>query len=45
MKWCRFQTGDTSAYGIIEDNTVTAVTGSPFGTLYQNLNHLSPDEL
>jgi 2-keto-4-pentenoate hydratase/2-oxohepta-3-ene-1,7-dioic acid hydratase in catechol pathway len=30
MKWCRFQTGDGIAYGIIEGDTVTAVTGSPF---------------
>ena len=30
MKWCRFQSGDTPAYGIIEGNTVIAVTGSPF---------------
>ena len=30
MRWCRFQTGDGSAYGIIEGDTVTAVTGSPF---------------
>jgi 2-keto-4-pentenoate hydratase/2-oxohepta-3-ene-1,7-dioic acid hydratase in catechol pathway len=30
MKWCRFQAGDTVAYGIIEENTVVAVTGSPF---------------
>ena len=30
MQWCRFQAGDTTAYGIIENGTVTAVTGSPF---------------
>jgi 2-keto-4-pentenoate hydratase/2-oxohepta-3-ene-1,7-dioic acid hydratase in catechol pathway len=30
MRWCRFQTGDGSAYGIIEGDTVTEVTGSPF---------------
>jgi 2-keto-4-pentenoate hydratase/2-oxohepta-3-ene-1,7-dioic acid hydratase in catechol pathway len=30
MKWCRFQSGRNVAYGLIEDNTVTAVTGSPF---------------
>jgi 2-keto-4-pentenoate hydratase/2-oxohepta-3-ene-1,7-dioic acid hydratase in catechol pathway len=30
MKWCRFQSGTTAAYGIIENDTVTAVTGSPF---------------
>jgi 2-keto-4-pentenoate hydratase/2-oxohepta-3-ene-1,7-dioic acid hydratase in catechol pathway len=30
MKWCRFQSGDAAAYGIIEDDSVRAVTGSPF---------------
>ena len=30
MKWCRFQTGDGIAYGIIEGDTVTEVTGSQF---------------
>ena len=30
MKWCRFQTGTHVSYGIVEDDTVIAVTGSPF---------------
>jgi 2-keto-4-pentenoate hydratase/2-oxohepta-3-ene-1,7-dioic acid hydratase in catechol pathway len=30
VRWCRFQAGDGSAYGIIEGDTVTEVTGSPF---------------
>ena len=30
MKWCSFQSGDTTAYGIIEGDTVCEVTGSPF---------------
>ena len=30
MKWCRFQSGATAAYGIIEGDSITAVTGSPF---------------
>ncbi len=30
MKWCRFQSGRTTAYGIIDDSTVTEVTGNPF---------------
>ena len=30
MKWCRFQSGATAAYGIIEGDAVTAVTGTPF---------------
>jgi 2-keto-4-pentenoate hydratase/2-oxohepta-3-ene-1,7-dioic acid hydratase in catechol pathway len=31
VRWCRFQAGRTVAYGIIDDNTVTEVEGSPFG--------------
>ena len=32
MRWCRFQSGRTVAFGIIgDDNAVTEVTGSPFG--------------
>jgi 2-keto-4-pentenoate hydratase/2-oxohepta-3-ene-1,7-dioic acid hydratase in catechol pathway len=30
MKWCRFQAGQQVSYGIIEDETVTEVTGNPF---------------
>jgi 2-keto-4-pentenoate hydratase/2-oxohepta-3-ene-1,7-dioic acid hydratase in catechol pathway len=30
MKWCRFQSGRNAAYGLIEDNTLTEVTGNPF---------------
>ena len=30
MKWCRFQSGDSAAYGIIEGDSVIEVTGSPF---------------
>ena len=30
MKWCRFQSGSTTGYGVIDGTTVTAVTGSPF---------------
>jgi len=32
MKWCRFQTGSHSSYGLIEDDRVIEVTGSPFET-------------
>ena len=32
MKWCRFQAGDHGGFGVIEDDTVVAVTGSPFAT-------------
>ena len=38
MKWCRFQSGRTVAYGIIEDTTVTEVTGSPFQTYTRTAN-------
>ena len=31
MKWCRFESGGGAAYGVIEGDTVTEVTGSPFG--------------
>lgn len=30
MKWCRFQAGESPAYGMIEDATVIQVDGSPF---------------
>ena len=30
MIWCRFQTGQKVSFGIMEDNTVTEVQGSPF---------------
>src|SRR5919106_4382552 len=30
MKWCRFQSGQKVAYGIIDNDTVIEVTGSPF---------------
>src|SRR5438876_11369488 len=29
-KWCRFQSGSSVGYGVIEGDSVTAVTGSPF---------------
>jgi 2-keto-4-pentenoate hydratase/2-oxohepta-3-ene-1,7-dioic acid hydratase in catechol pathway len=32
MKWCRFRVQDEVAFGIIEDDTVIAVNGSPFDT-------------
>lgn len=38
MKWCRFQSGDKPAYGIIEDNTVTEVSGSPFESYTKTSN-------
>jgi 2-keto-4-pentenoate hydratase/2-oxohepta-3-ene-1,7-dioic acid hydratase in catechol pathway len=30
MRWCRFQSGARAAYGVIEGDTVTEVSGSPF---------------
>ena len=30
MKWCRYQSGRTVSYGLIEDTTVVQVTGNPF---------------
>src|SRR5262245_31085489 len=30
MKWCRFQSGQRVGYGIVGNDTVTEVTGSPF---------------
>jgi 2-keto-4-pentenoate hydratase/2-oxohepta-3-ene-1,7-dioic acid hydratase in catechol pathway len=30
MKWCRFQIGSHTSHGIVEDDRVTEVTGSPF---------------
>jgi 2-keto-4-pentenoate hydratase/2-oxohepta-3-ene-1,7-dioic acid hydratase in catechol pathway len=30
MRWCRFQSGDTATYGIVEGTTVSAVSGHPF---------------
>jgi 2-keto-4-pentenoate hydratase/2-oxohepta-3-ene-1,7-dioic acid hydratase in catechol pathway len=32
MKWCRFQSGATVSYGLIEGDTITEVSGSPFET-------------
>jgi 2-keto-4-pentenoate hydratase/2-oxohepta-3-ene-1,7-dioic acid hydratase in catechol pathway len=29
MKWCRFQSGGTVAYGVVENNTVIEMSGSP----------------
>ena len=32
MKWCRFQSGSTVAYGVIEGDKVIEVTGNPFAS-------------
>jgi 2-keto-4-pentenoate hydratase/2-oxohepta-3-ene-1,7-dioic acid hydratase in catechol pathway len=31
MKWCRFQSGESASYGLVEDGSVAAVSGDPFG--------------
>ena len=31
MIWCRFQVGQQVSHGIVEDDQVIEVTGSPFG--------------
>jgi 2-keto-4-pentenoate hydratase/2-oxohepta-3-ene-1,7-dioic acid hydratase in catechol pathway len=31
MKWCRFQIGAQVSHGVVEDDTVIEVAGSPFG--------------
>jgi 2-keto-4-pentenoate hydratase/2-oxohepta-3-ene-1,7-dioic acid hydratase in catechol pathway len=41
MKWCRFQSGQKVAYGIIENDTVIEVTGSPFES-YARTSTTSP---
>ena len=30
MKWCRFQAGNSTSYGLIEGDVVTTVEGDPF---------------
>ena len=38
MKWCRFQSGDEASYGLIEGDTVTEVSGSPFESYTRTSN-------
>jgi 2-keto-4-pentenoate hydratase/2-oxohepta-3-ene-1,7-dioic acid hydratase in catechol pathway len=38
MKWCRFQSGNKAAYGIIEGANVTEVSGSPFDSYTKTSN-------
>ena len=38
MKWCRFQNGDHASYGIIEDDNVIEVSGSPFDSYTKTAN-------
>jgi 2-keto-4-pentenoate hydratase/2-oxohepta-3-ene-1,7-dioic acid hydratase in catechol pathway len=32
MNWCRFEVGGKTSYGVIENETITAVDGTPFET-------------
>ena len=43
MKWCRFQSGRKVAYGIIEETTVTEVTGTPFEALCPDIDDVSAE--
>lgn len=43
MQWCRFQSGNKPAYGIIEGQTIIEVAGSPFET-YTRTGHTVPLE-
>ena len=47
MKWCRFKSGDKVSYGIIEEETVIEVEGSPFETYSKTstTHHLSSVKL
>jgi 2-keto-4-pentenoate hydratase/2-oxohepta-3-ene-1,7-dioic acid hydratase in catechol pathway len=38
MKWCRFQSGNKAAYGIIEGDNVIEVSGSPFDSYTRTSN-------
>src|SRR5262245_18499414 len=31
MKWCRFRTGEVESFGVVEDERVLEVVGTPFG--------------
>jgi hypothetical protein len=31
MKWCRFLAGERVSYGLVEDELIREVSGSPFG--------------
>ena len=45
MKWCRFQVEDKARYGIVEDDRVTEVAGSPFESYSITTNTYSLDSL
>lgn len=38
MKWCRFQNGNKTSYGIIENDQVIQVNGTPFGRYTRTSN-------
>jgi 2-keto-4-pentenoate hydratase/2-oxohepta-3-ene-1,7-dioic acid hydratase in catechol pathway len=45
MIWVRFQDGDDPCYGIVEGDSVSPVSGSPFGEYETNGRHLVYSEL
>ena len=42
MKWCRFQTADGPAYGIIEGDNVIQVSGDPIRGEYEKTDKVQP---
>ena len=45
MKWCRFSTGGPISFGIIENDTVTEVQGSPFESYKKTSNTHKLDDV
>ncbi len=45
MKWCRFQQGDRISYGIVNDDRVVEVEGSPFDTYTETDRSHSLDQV
>ena len=43
MRWCRFQTNEGASYGIIEDNEVIQVDGTPFNDYKRTTTRLPLD--
>ncbi len=45
MKWCRFQQGDRISYGIVDEDRVVEVGGSPFDTYAETDRSYSLDQV
>jgi len=45
MKWCRFQNGDHASYGIIEDDNIIEVSGTPFESYSKTANSFPLDSV